>query len=400
MLDVKISGSVIGGTVSAIPSKSYAHRIAICNYLANNTKLLDDRDEYPSNDITVTKNCLTALQNGGNVLDCGESGSTLRFVIPLALVKGGEYTFIGHGKLMDRPNDALIECLRGHGVEIVSGADSITAKGKLTAGVYTIRGDVSSQYISGLLMALSAIEGESRLELTTPLASAPYVDITIDILSSYGVGVERLADGYIVKGTSTFKGNCRAEGDWSNSAFFLVLGAILGDISLTGLNLKSKQGDRVILDILERAGVAVDARDDKITVKESAIQPFTMDATDCPDLVPIVSVLAAFAKGESTITNVERLRLKESDRIASTIAMLGGFGIEAECKDDAIVIRGGNPRAGRVDSYNDHRIAMSSTIMALCLAGESTITNYQAIDKSYPTFLEDIKSIGGIAYEL
>ncbi len=395
-----LKGSQIDGTITAIPSKSYAHRIAICNFLAGKKDVLKGGCDYASKDIAATKQCLIGLQTGNNRLDCGESGSTLRFIIPLSLCAFGEYEYIGHGKLMDRPNEELFECLRGVGIEIEKRGESIVSKGVLKPAEYKIGGDVSSQYISGLLMALPTLKGDSRITLTTPLVSSPYVDITIEVLNGYGIEIEKDDKGFVIKGNNRYVGDLQPEGDWSNAAFFLVLGAICGKISVTGLNLDSSQGDKVILDIIKSCGAAVEATKDSVTVKKASLNGFSFDAEECPDLVPVASVLAAFSCGVTTIKNIERLKIKESDRVTTTIAMLKALGIKAECKDNCLVIYGGTPIAGRVDSYNDHRIAMAASIAAMAIGGESIVDDYKAIDKSYPTFYDDLKKIGGIAYEI
>ncbi len=394
---ISVVGSKVCGEVTAIPSKSYAHRIAICQFLSGRTV---DVGSLTSKDISATKNCLSVLQSGGNVLDCGESGSTLRFLIPLSLSLGGEYVYTGHGKLMDRPNDQLFECLKAKGIEIKKVGERIVAKGALTPGEYRIRGDVSSQYVSGLLMALSRLDGESTVVLTTPLASSPYVDITLEVLGAFGIEVKRKKDCFVIKGGTFKDSDVQPEGDWSNAAFFLVLGGLAGKVSVRGLNADSAQGDKVILDVLKSAGVDVQIEDGVVTTSKSSIQPFAMDAEDCPDLVPIVSVLAAFGEGKSVIKNVSRLRLKESDRIETTIDMLSGFGVRATSDGHDLIVYGGSARHGKTDSHNDHRIAMAATVLATAVEGRSQITDYTAIEKSYPTFYEDVTKIGGTANEV
>ncbi len=395
-----INGAKIRGSVRAIPSKSYAHRIAICDFLANKAPEAQGTIDFTSADISATKRCVLALQTGEMRLDCGESGSTLRFLIPLALSLGGEYELYGHGRLIERPNDELFDCLRDKGIEIYKKDGRIVARGRLSTGEYRIRGDISSQYISGLLMALASLNGDSRITLTTPLLSRPYVDITIEVLKKYGIEIGVDEKGFVIPGGGTFRGDVRPEGDWSNAAFFLVLGALCGEVCVTGLNLQSVQGDRVILDILKRAGAVVEEGEDFVRARESSLIAFEADATDCPDLVPIISVLAAFAKGTSVIKNIARLKIKESDRVASTIAMLKGFCIKAEEVNNSLVIYGGEPHSGIADSYNDHRIAMAAAVLATAVLGESIVTDSRAVDKSYPTFYEDLRKIGGIAYEV
>lgn len=397
-MTIEILNSVINGCKKAIPSKSFAHRIAICNFIAGKKPTAGIAD-FTSNDIEVTEKCLQALKDGKKVLDCGESGSTLRFLLPLCASLGGEYEFIGHGKLMERPNEELFSVFLSHGVTVKK-QDRIYISGKLTAGEYKIRGDISSQYVSGLLMALPLLDGDSEIVLTTPLSSKPYVEITLQVLKSFGVKIDQTENGFKVYGKQKFSGSATVEGDWSNEAFFLVLGAIAGEVSVVGLNKDSVQGDKKIVEILQSAGASVTVDDDFVSVKKSNLNAFTLDAESCPDLVPIAAVLASFSKGLTTIKNVQRLKIKESDRIESTIALLSSFGIKAEYNGADLLVYGGEPKSGVIDSYNDHRIAMSGAVMATVANGKSVIKTAQAVNKSYPTFFDDYNFVGGKSYEV
>ena len=388
-----VEGSYLKGTIPAIPSKSYAHRVAICNFLSK-APIAVCKD-FSSNDIDVTVACLENIRRGVNDLDVGESGSTLRFLLPLCAALGGKYSFIGHGKLMQRPNDELFAVMRAHGIKVEQ-TDKIYIDGKLTSGEYKIRGDISSQYISGLLMALPFLCGDSEIVLTTPLCSAPYVEITLEVLKAFGIAIERTGNGFKVCGNQKYNGNSAVEGDWSNAAFFLVGAAINGEVTISGLNSDSVQGDKFILEILRLAGAAVEMDEKGVTVKKSEIKSFEFSAGNCPDLVPIAAVLAAFANGKSVIKDVERLKIKESDRIESTMAMLNGFGIKSESDGKSFIVYGGNPVCGKADSFNDHRLAMASSILALGAQGVSTITGANAVNKSYPTFYDDCQKLGGI----
>lgn len=389
----KIKKAQIDGRIKAIPSKSYAHRIAICNFLAGNENLVDCGG-FTSRDIEATINCLSALKSGETLLDCGESGSTLRFMIPLCSALGGNYELVGHGRLMQRPNDELFGTISSRGVAIEQ-TDSIKLSGKISGGEFFIRGDISSQYVSGLLMALPLLKEDSKIILTTPLASAPYVDITLEVLKNYGINIVRADNVFLIKGRQAFKGQLVPEGDWSNSAFLLALGGIFGKITVTGLNLNSVQGDKKILEVLEQAGCLVETKDDSVTVKKNNLNSFVLDAEDCPDLVPIVSVIGAFSEGMTVISNIERLRIKESDRIESTMAMLKAFGITCATDGHVLAIYGARVKAGRIDSFNDHRVVMASAVLASGAEEESEIFNAQAVEKSYPNFFEDLRAIGG-----
>ena len=398
-LNVSLKSAFLQGQINAIPSKSYAHRIAICNFFANNP--IENSSQYFSKDILATIECLKNLKNGKTDLDCGESGSTLRFLLPVCAVLGGKFTFKGQGKLLQRPNQELFNLFEKHGLSVKQD-DKIYLEGCLKAGEFEIRGDISSQYISGLLMALPNLKADSKIILTSPLVSAPYVDVTIEVLKNYGVNIEKTDYGFLVKGNQKFNGNMQAEGDWSNMAFFLVAGAINGKVTVGNLNLQSAQGDKCIVDILKLANANVQVEDAKVTTQKSEIKPFSVDCENCPDLVPILSVLASFANGESTLKNIQRLKIKESDRIESTIQTLKEFGIKATSNgvDLRIYGKGQNQiktEGAKVNSYNDHRIVMSASILALNAQNESLILQAEAVNKSYPTFFEDYNSLGGKA---
>ena len=397
-MNIKIQGSAVCGKVNSIPSKSFVHRILICDFLSGK-EVRDEFNGFSSKDILATANCLRAIRKGEKELNCFESGSTLRFLIPLSASIGGEFKFFGQGKLMERPNEQLFAVLNEKGVEIEKCADFIKIKGKLSAGEYKIRGDISSQYITGLMFALSNLKESSKIILTTPLSSKPYVDITQEVLSAYGVNIEKTEYGFFIKGNQKFNGNLAPEGDWSNMATFLVLGALAGDITIKGLNLNSVQGDKEILSVLKCAGAIIEQKEKEIRVKRSEIKGFSFNADACPDLVPVLAVLGAVAKGKTEIHGVERLKIKESDRILSTISMLKAFNINAESDGKSIIIYGGTVKPGKVDSFNDHRIVMASAILSTLCQEESQIFNANAVEKSYPTFFKDYISVGGKAVE-
>ena len=397
-MNIKIQPSKINGKISAIASKSFAHRILICDFLAGNN-LRSEFNGFTSKDILATANCLRAIRSGKRILDCDESGSTLRFLIPLCAGLGGEFTFLGKGRLLSRPNTPLLNALAKSGVFFEENKEYIKIWGKLNSGEFEIAGDISSQYVTGLIMALAMLKGDSKIILTSPLASKPYVDITLSVLKDYGIEIQNTDYGYFVKGEQKFSGEMSAEGDWSNMAFYLVLGAVNGEITVSGLNLNSVQGDKKILEILKSANANVVACANEITVTKSQLKGFTMDANDCPDLVPICAVLGAVASGKTIINNIERLRIKESDRVVSTIEMLKSFGIMAEEKESSMIIYGGKAKGGSVSSFNDHRIVMSSAVLGAVADGESEILDAGAVDKSYPTFFNDYNSVGGKASE-
>ena len=408
-----INPSILCGTITAPPSKSSAHRSLICAALSNGCVTIKNCGN--SNDIAATCNVLKslgsqitvtgkdisispALKNQKNiVLDCGESGSTARFILPVAAALGVENaTIIGHGRLPLRPFGALTEVLRKNGVNCSSDCLPITISGKLKCGKFELPGNISSQYISGLLFALSVVQGESEIILTSPLESAAYVDMTVNELIKFGADIKKAKNGYKIIGKSTLNSTeCTVEGDWSQAAFFLSAGAILGDITVEGINKNSLQGDKQIVDLLKRFGADVIEYEDKVTVKKSKLTAINIDASQIPDLVPILAVTAALAVGTTVIYNASRLRLKESDRLKETVARLNEFGIKATETCDGMTITGGKPINANISSGNDHRLVMAFSILALACDKASSITNCEAINKSYPDFFKDFMNLGG-----
>ena len=396
-MNVKITPSALKGEINAIPSKSYAHRILIAAHLASGETKINNLID--SHDIIATRQCLKDFNLEEPLLNCIESGSTLRFLLPVAGALGLRATFFGKGKLPFRPNTALVECLKKHGLGIEEhknvddGAENIkpiyTLKGKLKSGKYEIDGGVSSQFISGLLLALPLLKDDSEIALTSPLVSKNYVDITLDVLKKFGILIEKTNFGYFVKGNQAYKKlkEISVEGDWSNSAFWLVASEINGKIEIKGLNKNSYQGDRKIQNIIEMCK----ANEDEILI----------DAEDIPDLVPIISVLLARKVKKGTIKNIERLKIKESDRILSTTKLLSSFGVKFELGDNALTIYKSDFLGGSIiEGFNDHRIPMTATIAASVASSSSEITTANAVNKSYPHFFKDFESLGGIYEKL
>lgn len=394
-MNITIHPGKLNGTLRAIPSKSQAHRLLICAAFADKpTQLICPQTNQ---DIEATADCLCAL--GANiarteygyyiepvqkapetaVLNCRESGSTLRFMLPVVGGLGVNATFQMSGRLSQRPLSPLWEEMERMGCTLSRPTgDTIACSGKLVAGSYSIDGSVSSQFISGLLFAMALIPGESKLTVTGKIESAPYIQLTQQALAAFGV----CAFDDHFSGSIPFRspGSVLVEGDWSNAAFFLTANAIGSDLTIDGLNPDSPQGDRAVLSIL-------DALSENITVS----------AADIPDLVPILSVAAA-AKHGATFTQIERLRLKESDRVASVIAMLNALGIHAEATIDTLTVYPGTIQGGIVDAVNDHRIAMAAAIAATVAVGPVTILGAQCVAKSYPSFWEEYRRLGG-SYE-
>ena len=400
---VTIKPQKIKGEVSVPPSKSVAHRLVIAAALSRGTSKVENLSF--SKDITATVNAMRSLgaqiDISGNtaiikgiekppekaVIDCCESGSTLRFLIPVVCALGVQATFLGQGKLPQRPITPYLDELPKHGAQFdYQGTMPFTVRGRLTSGEYRISGDISSQFVTGLLLALALIDGRSELVLTTPLQSKPYVDITADCLAKCGVSVTQTDKGYAVTGGSMKAFQAPVEADYSQAAFFYVANSLGSDIRINELNENSCQGDKKIVEIC-----------DKIVYNTNGgLKPFELDCSDIPDLVPILAVLASFCEGTSRITNVARLRIKESDRLEAVSVCLNALGGKVTAGEDFLEIQGVKClHAGQVDCFNDHRIAMAMAVAATRSTGPVTLIGAQCVEKSYPDFFEVYKALGG-----
>lgn len=396
---IRIEPAKLHGSIKAIPSKSAAHRLLICAALADKETSISC--PALSKDIEATAQCLAALGAGieynegvfyvrpidkvneNALLDCGESGSTLRFLLPVVCALGGGARIKMHGRLPQRPLSPLWEELERHGAELSRPEnDVISVSGRLEAGDYRIRADISSQYISGLLFALPVLERESSLCLEGNIESAGYIDMTRQAQKAFGLDLPFDGRDFTVPAEANYTspGTADVEGDWSNAAFWLAADALSGgSLEVTGLRADSLQGDKAVVALIEsiRAGNAV------------------VDVKDVPDLVPVLSVMAAVSPGKTEFINGARLRIKESDRISSVCRMLRALGARCEEKAEGLVVTGGRLSGGTVDSENDHRIVMSAAVAAIACEGPVTILGAEAADKSYPAFFEDYKKLGG-----
>lgn len=390
----KIQKSNINGTVSVPPSKSAAHRALICSFLAGGGQVSPLID---SNDMQATLGVISALKENKPIADCIESGSTLRFMIPVAAALGKTVKFVGRGKLPERPIGDYLRLLPEHGVKCdCTGTLPLTVSGKLTPGKFEIAGNVSSQYITGLLLALPILDGDSEIVLTTELQSKPYVDMTVKVMADFGVKVEERENSYFIEGNQTYqKRDYTVEADWSQAAFFMVAGALFGDVKLAGLDKNSVQGDKKIADILAEFGADIKVGNDFVEVKKSKLHGIEIDATDIPDMVPSLAVAAAYADGKTVIRGAQRLRYKESDRIESIVYNLKKMGANIEATPDGMIIIGGGLHYANMKGFNDHRIVMAMSVAASGVDGLSTIDDAQSINKSYPEFFNDFNSIGG-----
>lgn len=397
MSKVKVKSSRLNGTVGAPPSKSAAHRALICSFLAGGGTVEPIID---SNDMRATIGVIKALENGDSTLNCIESGSTLRFMVPVAAMLGRNVTFIGEGRLPSRPIGEYLDLLPKHEVNVKSnGFLPLEISGTLTNGTYEVAGDVSSQYITGLLLALAGLDGDSAIILTTPLQSKPYVDMTVKVMADYGVNVTETDFGYLIHGNQCYnKIDYIVEGDWSQAAFFLVAGAIGGNVVVKGLDLESTQGDKAIVDVIRRFGGNIIADENGVSCSGGQLKGIELDATDIPDLVPIIAVLAAFADGETVITGAERLRYKESDRIKSVVDNLKLIGADVKETADGMIINGGRAlHSASLKGFNDHRIVMAFSVAGLNIDNGLEIDDAESINKSYPSFFDDYNMLGGKA---
>lgn len=397
MSDVVIQNSILKGDIVLPPSKSIAHRALLCSFLsgAGTVKPIID-----SNDMKATTGIINSLKNGETVLNSIESGSTLRFMIPVAAALGRDVTFVGEGSLLSRTVGEYLELLPKHNVSVESdGYLPFGIKGRLSAGSYEVAGNVSSQYITGLLLSLPLLEEDSAIILTTELQSKPYVDMTIKVMADYGVDVRETDFGYLIKGNQKYKElDYTVEGDWSHAAFFLLAGALGSDVTLKGLDIDSPQGDKAIVDVMRRFGADIIINEDGIRCRKSKLHAADINASDIPDLVPVIALLAAFADGTTVISGAQRLRFKESDRIESVVYNLRQIGADVTETPDGMIINGAKALHGaKLKGYNDHRIVMAFSVAGLYLDGETVIDDAMSINKSYPSFFEDYNSIGGKA---
>ena len=380
------------GTVFAPPSKSDAHRAIICAALSGGVCTI--APIALSDDIRATIGCVEALgaaskienktltidgtgvfSNKAATLDCGESGSTLRFMIPVAAAGGVEATFLGRGRLPERPIGVYTEALPGKGVTVD------------TEGGLPLK-------ISGPLL-----KGDSDIILTSPIQSAGYINMTIRTMAKFGVEVDILDNGWHIRGRQHYvPSDYTTDGDWSQAAFFLVAGAVSGDVEVLNANIDSAQGDRRIAALLREFGAEVIQDGDRLRVKRSPMTAIDIDASQIPDLVPVLAVCACFANGVTRITNAERLRIKESDRLKTTAQLINSLGGKVKELPDGLEITGvGKIYGGFAEGCGDHRIVMSAAVCASGAAEKIKCTDAMSINKSYPDFFEDYAKIGGTA---
>lgn len=385
MSAVVIRPRLLRGAVTPPPSKSMAHRCLIAAALAEQESQITNLAD--SQDMIATRGCLAALKKAGEgfpLLDCGESGSTLRFLIPVALALRGGGRFIGRGRLMERPQKPYFDLFDEKGISYGQKDGVLTIEGTLTAGEYRLAGNVSSQFITGLLYALPLLEGNSEIILTTPLESKGYVDMTLEVLEQFGIRVENQNYArFVIPGSQKYQArDMNVEADWSQAAFWYGAIALGSELEVEGLNPKSTQGDMVIVSQFLRLTQPGDVE---------------LDVSQCPDLVPPLAVMAAVRSGTTRIVNAARLRIKESDRLATVTATLNALGAQVEEHPDRLTICGLDRLNGgvTVDCCSDHRIAMMAAIAATRCAQPITLLGAECVNKSYPNFWEHYRMLGG-----
>jgi 3-phosphoshikimate 1-carboxyvinyltransferase len=429
---VTIKPTAISGVVAVPPSKSISHRAVICAGLSERPSTIknliysDDikasltamsqfgmtiESETQENDryaLALVNRKMTDLRHkpvqSPITIDCHESGSTIRFLMPFFHLSSDEVTFTGRGRLVERPYTTFYRLFdeRGIAYRTTDGILPTTIKGELKAGRYAVEGNVSSQFITGLMFMLPLLEGDSVIEITTQLESKGYIDLTLEALSAFGIVIENNDyQSFVIPGGQAYKGCAfTVDGDYSQAAFWLVAAAIGNDIELDGMKWASLQGDRAIIDIIEAMGGEVKFENQRLRVIADQLHGVVIDASQCPDLVPVVAVLCSMCEGESRIVNAERLRIKESDRLKAISTELNKMGAAIEETPDGLIIQGVKGFKGAaVDSWNDHRIAMAIAVASTRTEGAVMLEGAGAVNKSYPMFWEDFKKVGGVINE-
>ena len=417
-MTLTLPGGPRRGAVRVPASKSAAHRYLICAALGKES--CEIRCGELSADLRATADCLAALGasfafSGGRVrvepirsspdgelrLPCGESGTTLRFLLPVAGALGARAVFERRGRLADRPLAPLTDELIRHGMAISEEGALLRCSGRLRGGDWMLPGDVSSQFVSALLTALPLLDEPSRLAVTGPVESAPYIALTEQILWEGAIRFSHTGSVYTVPGEQcpALGRSVDVEGDWSSAALFLAMGALSPEgVAVEGLSLDSLQADRAILALLRAFGAEVLEKADRVFVRQNARRAFCYDASQSPDLVPAAAALGALAEGETRIEGAARLRAKESDRLRTTSSMLAALGADIRELPDGLVIRGKpSLRGGTAESFADHRIAMAAAVAACGCERDVTLLGAECVEKSYPRFWDDFGSLGGLS---
>ncbi len=418
MTSIQIKPSKLKGTVQVPPSKSMAHRAIICASLARGRSIITNI-EY-SQDIKAT---ISAMKSLGTIIlehddyleidgttsffrnkcdiNCEESGSTLRFMVPISIVQHANVHFSGAGRLGKRPLDVYYNIFENQDIAYLYKEDvlDLYIQGQLRADTFEIPGNVSSQFISGLLFALPLLDEDSKIIITSPLESKGYIDLTIQMLNQYGIKViNHNYQEFIIQGQQSYVPcDYKVEADFSQAAFYLVAGALKNDVILEGLNLDSYQGDKAAVDILTSMGCQLIEKENGHQIVCESLNATTIDGSQCPDIIPVMALACALAKGTSTISHISRLRIKECDRLKATVEVINKIGGQAIEKEDQMIISGVESlNGGHVLAYNDHRMAMMEAIASTVCNNDIILDNKECVKKSYPSFWEHFKMLGGM----
>ena len=414
-MKIKIYPSKCSGEIKIPSSKSMGHRAIICASLANGKSIISNLDY--SDDILATidgmkklganiqcekdKLIIEGIKNfddlKDNIIDCNESGSTLRFFIPIFSLTGEKISFAGKNRLLKRPQKIYEKIFKEQNLYYFQDEDKIEIEGKIKAKEYFIDGNISSQFISGLLFTLPLLEESSIININPPFESASYIDLTMEVLKEFGITINKVTPLRLeIQGGQKYRAkDYKVEGDFSQLAFFAVLGALNNDLKCIGVKHNSKQGDKSIIDILKKSGVKIEEIEEGYLIHKGKIKDCEIDLGDCPDLGPILNVLAMYGEGEFKIFNAGRLRLKESDRISAMEEELKKLGVEIETTEDEIKILGKKNYLGNIEvfGHKDHRIVMSLAIAGTMLEKPIIIDGAEAVEKSYPKFFQDLESL-------
>ena len=414
-MKIKIYPSKCSGEIKIPSSKSMGHRAIICASLANGKSIISNLDY--SDDILATIDGMKKLGANiqcekdrliiegiksfdnlkDNIIDCNESGSTLRFFIPIFSLTEEKISFIGKNRLLKRPQKIYEKIFKEQNLYYFQDEDKIEIEGKIKAKEYFIDGNISSQFISGLLFTLPLLEENSIININPPFESASYIDLTMEVLKEFGITINKVTPlrFKIQGGQKYIAKDYKVEGDFSQLAFFAVLGALNNDLKCIGVKHNSKQGDKSIIDILKKSGVKIEEIEEGYLIHKGKIKDCEIDLGDCPDLGPILNVLAMYGEGEFKIFNAGRLRLKESDRISAMEEELKKLGVEIETTEDEIKILGKKNYLGNIEvfGHKDHRIVMSLAIAGTILEKPIIIDGAEAVEKSYPKFFQDLESL-------
>lgn len=426
MADLKIIPSKLKGSVKIPPSKSMAHRAIICAALSDGICRIDNIDY--SDDIIATINAMNSLGatiekhddyievvgiykninkiKENRIIDCNESGSTLRFLVPISLLFKGSNKFIGKGNLGKRPLTTYYNIFNDQGIKYSYEENNLNlvVDGELKPGVFEVEGNISSQFITGLLFALPLLNGDSKITITKEMESKGYIDLTLKAISDFGIEIiNNNYSEFIIKGNQKYNArNYRVEGDYSQAAFFLCADGLGNNVVCRDLDLNSLQGDKEIIDILERMNVVFNANEIGLSGEVNGeLISTVIDGSQCPDIIPVLSAVSALSKGTTEIINAGRLRIKECDRLSAVTSELKKLGAQIIEKEDGLVITGVEKLQGGVEvwSHKDHRIAMTLAIASTMCKKPIIIKDYECVAKSYPSFFEDFKALGGNIHE-